>query len=302
VINGAMLQARPGIQDQDRLVEVGIQNQSLFGWGLRRTPWADYPDVVRALDDGIPSLEGLASFTESRVAVTLPEPRSLRAAFVSPNYFDVLGVRPEIGRTFAPGEGRIESASVTVISRALWIREFAADPSVLGEPIRAGEQTFAIIGVAPPGFEGTTGNVDLWLPIVFTDLLAMDDPSGSSGRMGFAPADSNDLNPGRKVRYVGRMRDDVDVGRVETELGVAAAAIVASAGDPEEPFRVAVSGLSRFKWDEAAGIALEQDQRCGPTPVHATPAGTDSGLSTSTQRYCGPGRFCPLSGASRRAA
>ena len=59
---------------------------------------ADYPDVFRALGEGMTSLDGLASFTESDVAVTLPQPRSLPAAFVSPNYFDVLGVQPEIGR------------------------------------------------------------------------------------------------------------------------------------------------------------------------------------------------------------
>ena len=215
MINGLMQRPLPGVQDQDRLVEVGILNLSGFGWGLRRTVWTDYPDVVRALE-GMPSLEGLASFTESRVAATLPQPRSLQAAFVSPNYFDVFGVRPEIGRTFAPEEGRIESASVAVISRALWMREFGGAPSVIGQPIRAGDQTFVIIGVAPQGFAGTTRNVDLWLPIVFTDLLAMNDPSGSSGPGGFSSVDVNDSNPARKIRYVGRLRDGVGVGRVET--------------------------------------------------------------------------------------
>jgi hypothetical protein len=192
------------------------------------------------------------------VAVTLPEPRSVQAAFVSPNYFNVLGVSPEIGRTFAPEEGRIESASVAVISRSLWIREFGGDPSVIGEPIQAGGQTFAVIGVAPEGFRGTTRNVDLWLPIVFTDLMVMDDPSGSSARMGFASVDSDDPNPGHKIRYVGRMPDGVGAARVETELRVAAAGIVGGADDGSSgEVRVVVSGLSRFDdWDEAALAAL----------------------------------------------
>src|SRR5688572_8007445 len=237
LINGLMHRPLPGVQDQDRLVEVGILNLSGFGRGLRRTVWTDYPDVVRAFE-GMPSLEGLASFTESRVGATLPQPRSLQAAFVSANYFDVLGVRPEIGRTFAPEEGRIESASVAVISRALWMREFGGAPSVIGQPIRAGAQTFTVIGVAPQGFAGTTRNVDLWLPIVFTDLLAMDDPSGSSGQGGFGPAGPNDSKPGRKIRYVGRLQDGAGVARVETDLGVVAAGIVASSGDPEQQFRV----------------------------------------------------------------
>jgi hypothetical protein len=111
LINGALLRPFPGVQDQERLVEVGVLINSPMGWGLRRTVSAEYPDVLRALEEGLPSLDGLASFTEANVAVALPQPHSLEAAFVSPNYFDVLGVQPEIGRTFAPEEGRIESAS-----------------------------------------------------------------------------------------------------------------------------------------------------------------------------------------------
>ena len=106
-INGALLRPFPGVRDQDRLVTLGILENTPLGPIPLRTALADYPDVFRALGEGMTSLEGLASFTESDVAVTLPQPRSLPAAFVSPNYFDVLGVQPEIGRTFAPEEGRL---------------------------------------------------------------------------------------------------------------------------------------------------------------------------------------------------
>ena len=182
---------------------------------------ADYPDVARVLDEGMPSLDGLASFTESDVAVTLPQPRSLPAAFVSANYFDVLGVRPEIGRTFAPEEGGAASP-VAIISRALWMREFGGDPSVIGQPIQTGGQVFEVIGVTPPGFAGTQHwrSVDLWLPIAFVDRVAMDDPLRQSGA--------------REIRYMGRMREGVGVERVEAELGVVAGrlGVARPAGDP----------------------------------------------------------------------
>ena len=248
LINGSLRRPSPGIQDPDRLVEIGIlENQPASDRGPPATALADYPDVVRVLDEGMPSLEGLASFTESDVAVTLPQPRSLPAAFVSPNYFDVLGVRPEIGRTFAHEEGGAESP-VAIISRALWMREFGGDPSVIGQPIQTGGQIFEVIGVAPPGFAGTTQNargVDLWLPIGFVDRVAMDDPLRQSGD--------------RVIRYVGRMREGVGVERVETELGVVAGRLgvarpagdpnagrlVASADDSVERVGVEVSGLAR---------------------------------------------------------
>src|SRR5688572_13870051 len=266
-INGALGPSIiTGIPDQDRLAEIGILENARLGRMVRlqaaRTALADYPDVFRTLDEGIPSLDGLASFTESDVAVTLPQPRSLRAAFVSPSYFDVLGVRPEVGRTFAPEEGGAGS-SVAIISHALWTREFGGDPSVIGRPLQAGgQQALEIIGVASRGFAATTGRrgIDVWLPIAFVDRVAVDDPFGQPGS--------------RLIRYVGRMRDGVGVARVETELGVvagrlgvarpavnpgsgrpvnpASGQLVASADASVERVTVEVSGLSRRDVDQLA--------------------------------------------------
>ena len=244
----------PGVQDQDRLVTLGILESGFFGrFSLRRTVWTDYPDVVRALD-GMTSLEDVASFTESDVAVTLPQPVSLPAAFVSPEYFDVLGVRPEIGRSFAPEEGGAESA-VAVIGHALWARELGGDPSVIGRPIQVAGQPFEIIGVAPRGFAGTTPqgtDVELWLPIVFADRLAM---NSRVGTVGFSPSLPGKPG-GLPIGYLGRMRDGVRVGRVETELGVVAGGIVASAAEPAQPVRVEVSGLDEPTATEVLEAAM----------------------------------------------
>jgi predicted permease len=245
LINGSLRRPSPGIQDPDRLMEIGILENRPIGSRAARTALTDYPDVVRVLDEGMPSLAGLASFTTSDVAVTLPQPRSLPAAFVSPNYFDVLGVRPEIGRTFAPREGA--ESPVAIISRALWMREFGGDPSVIGRSIQTGGQIFEVIGVAPPGFAGTQPwrGIDLWLPIAFVDRAVMDDPLQQSGA--------------REIRYIGRMREGLGVERVEAELAVVAGRLgvarpggdvnagrlVASVDDSVERVGVEVSGLSR---------------------------------------------------------
>jgi putative ABC transport system permease protein len=216
------------------------------------------------------SLEGLASFTESDVAVTLPEPRSLRAAFVSANYFNVLGVRPEIGRTFAPANSGADAA-VAIISRALWMREFGGARSAIGRPIQTGGQVFEVIGVAPPGFAGTTRSVDLWLPIGFVDRAATNDPLRQSFFVNpMATDDPLRQSVARVIRYMGRMRDGVGVDRVEAELvvvagrlGVArpagdpgAARLVASANDSVEPVSVEVSGLSGLSGDVVEIVAL----------------------------------------------
>jgi predicted permease len=244
LINGSLRRPSPGIQDPDRIVEIGILENRPIGSRPARTALADHSDVIRVLDEGMPSLEGLASFTTSDVAVTLPEPRSLPAAFVSPSYFDVLGVQAEIGRTFVPREDA--ESPVAVISRALWVRELGGDPAVIGRSIQTGGQIFEVIGVAPSAFAGTQPwrGIDLWVPIAFVDRAAMDDPLQPSGA--------------REIHYMGRMRDGVDVERVETEINVVAGRLgvarpggdsntgrlVASADNSVERVGVEVSVLS----------------------------------------------------------
>ncbi len=250
-INGALLRPFPGVRNQDRLVTLGILERTPFGSSTPLTAMADYPDVFRALRAGMSSLDDVASVTESDVAVTLPQPRSLAAAFVSPNYFDVLGIQPEIGRTFASEAGQGESA-VAIIGHALWTREFGRDPSVAGRPIQVGGQIFQIAGVAPQGFRGTSQSptqtgVELWLPIGLVDRVG--DP------LSFGRGDSVLLNdrPGeRLIRYIGRMQDGVRVDRVETELAVIAGRVVTPAG-ATTPVIAEVSSLSRLNDRTNAG-------------------------------------------------
>ena len=86
---------------------------------------------------------------------------------VSGNYFDVLGVRPAIGRFFATDEDRTPGThAVAVISHGLWRRRFGADPSTVGRSIGLNGYTYSIIGVAPPEFAGTSrGTVtDVYVP------------------------------------------------------------------------------------------------------------------------------------------
>jgi predicted permease len=257
LINGSLHRSPPSIPNPDRLVQIRIREEIGFRTADARTALVDYPDVVRTLRDGMPSLDGLASFTESDVAVTLPQPRSLPAAFVSTNYFDVLGVRPEIGRTFAPEEGGAASP-VVVISHGLWMREFGGDRSVIGKTIQTGGQIFEVVGVAPQGFAGTFSwsRAELWLPISTVDRVAMEDPFGQSGTRG--------------IRYVGRMQDGIGVDRVGAELvvvarrlGVArppgafqAGRLVPSAGESVERVSVDVSDLSGLSDDLVEVVAV----------------------------------------------
>ncbi len=88
---------------------------------------------------------------------------------VSGNYFDMLGVQPQIGRLFhAADERGLGSAPYVVLSDALWRGVFAGDPSVVGTTLRLDDQPFTVIGVAPASFHGTErfSWPDYWIPIV----------------------------------------------------------------------------------------------------------------------------------------
>jgi predicted permease len=91
-----------------------------------------------------------ASFTFPVTLVASGTGTRASAAFVTPNYFNVLGVRPSAGRFFQPGD----AGDVVVISHRLWQRLYGGRSSVPGEIVRIGTADFVVGGVAPPTFGG----------------------------------------------------------------------------------------------------------------------------------------------------
>jgi predicted permease len=96
------------------------------------------------------------------------EARVVTGAFVTGNYFDLLGLAPAHGRFITSDEERTGVPDpVAVISHRLWQREFGGDRGVLGTTVRVNSQPVTVVGVAPAGFHGTERGLapDLWLPI-----------------------------------------------------------------------------------------------------------------------------------------
>jgi len=91
---------------------------------------------------------------------------ALRAAAVSANYFTVLGVSPEIGRTFASGEDQPGHDHVVILSHELWERRFGSDPSVVQRTIRLNREDYDVVGVMPANFRMLGFIPQLWTPLV----------------------------------------------------------------------------------------------------------------------------------------
>src|SRR5687767_15047701 len=85
---------------------------------------------------------------------------------VTPNFFSVLGVPPQLGRSFTPADDTI-GVNVVVISHSLWQRRYARDPNVVGRTIRMNDVPYQVVGVAPRSFVFINREIDYWVPIQF---------------------------------------------------------------------------------------------------------------------------------------
>ena len=123
---------------------------------------------LRRRNTSFTDMIGLWAYSEASLGGRDAGPK-LRGVAVSGNYFDMLGVQPQIGRLFQAADERgLNSAPYVVLSDALWRLAFNADPGVVGTTVRLNEQPFTAIGVAGAAFHGTERFwwPDYWIPIV----------------------------------------------------------------------------------------------------------------------------------------
>jgi len=112
-------------------------------------------------------------------------PERISGALVSANFFRMLGVDAQIGRTFTDEEGQPGRESVILISHGLWQRRFASDRGVIGRTIDVSGRTGTIVGVMPQGFQFPT-LAEMWTPLAFTDAQMSPNARGNHGLQVFA--------------------------------------------------------------------------------------------------------------------
>jgi predicted permease len=129
------------------------------------------------------SFNDAAAFDLATLNLALPDaqPQAVPAGTVSSNYFQLLGVRPEVGNFFKPDadDRAYGSMDVVVLSDGLWRDRFNADPSVVGRTISINRHVFTIVGVAPREFSGIFGGVAeaAWVPLSSLRDLTADAPA-----------------------------------------------------------------------------------------------------------------------------
>jgi predicted permease len=168
-INSTVLNPIPGVTKTSDLVTVMRGERS-----EHPTPPFSWPDFTE-LRERNRTFSGLLAYHDDYVSLTGGEkPERIYGALTSANYFDVLGVRPVLGRGFMPEEDQKPlGAPVVVISYGLWQRRFSADRAVIGTTIQINRHPYTVIGVAPPHFQGCkTGlRADLWIPLAMDPVI-----------------------------------------------------------------------------------------------------------------------------------
>src|SRR5688500_15170269 len=157
-----------GVRNASELVDIGRANQ---GSGFDNMPHPTYRYLrehsrtldIAAIDFGGGPMSLGTEGTSERIIGTL----------VSANYFDVLGTKAVVGRFFRADEDEVAGARpVVVLSHALWTQRFNSDPHIVERSIRLNNQEFAVVGVAEPGFQGSSMvGTDLWAPMAMVQLV-----------------------------------------------------------------------------------------------------------------------------------
>jgi predicted permease len=118
----------------------------------------------------IPAFADIGLFSDGSATFDGDAPERVRTATVHANVFQILGVRPLLGRNFTPGEDSPGGPSVVILGHALWQRRFGGDPSVIGRRVQISGGASTVVGVMPPDFRlpldfGAAGRTEAWFPL-----------------------------------------------------------------------------------------------------------------------------------------
>ena len=233
-IDAVLLRDAP-VADPDRVVSVYIQYAARATTNPGGGPQfgsASYLDYTDLRASGV--LADLAAFGNTEVSLDAADGvERIEAQIVSGNYFDVLGVRAAIGRTFTPSDDVPGSpVRVAVISHGLWQERFGADADIVGRSITMNGNSYDVIGVAPRGFRGAVlgDAANAWLPMALQEEIRPPSAGPLRRRLG-----GLSMLGVRDVRWlccmIGRLREGQSVTEAAAALDVVGQRLAAAYPD-----------------------------------------------------------------------
>ncbi len=193
-----------------QVVNVEMTSPSDPREGVSYRDYVDFRDKNRSFDSLVAHMNGTFGFTEKPDAL----PQVKFGLFVSGNFFQALGVQPDLGRGFRPDEDQAPGRdAVVVLSHDLWVKHFASNPGAVGQRIRLNGKEFTIVGVAPERFTGVDA---VWRPALYVPL-AMVPALGN--------ADFLEKRDDRSLTVRGRLKPGVSLAQAQSDLTSIAAVL-----------------------------------------------------------------------------
>ena len=214
IADGLILRPLP-LPRADRLVTVA----GTTPLGEIESEGVSYPDYVDLRDrarsfDGLVATHGIVASFDGRRGDPAVGKYGLA---VSGNLFEVLGIRPVLGRTFSAAEDAVPGRDpVVVLAHTTWTEFFAADPAIVGRRVNVGGEELTIIGVAPPDFTG----LNIYLPPAFYVPLAMLPQLGGAIQRGVL-----ERRDARSLVVMGPLKTGVSPAQARDEVTLIATAL-----------------------------------------------------------------------------
>jgi predicted permease len=218
LVNAVVLRPVPGAEP-DRLIAVFTSADT------EKFSSSSYPDFLDLAANNT-TLDGLMAHSLMFAGVERGQATSITVGeIVSPNYFDVLGVRPAAGRGFQAGDERPGAAPTTVISHRMWVRDFGGRPDAIGRDLTIRGRKYSIVGVAPRGFNGLAAGVsaELWVPAgVVNDV----EPVGVIDVLPSATGTHRNEQRGQRYLFLtGRLKHGVTIDQARANLDALSASL-----------------------------------------------------------------------------
>jgi predicted permease len=217
IVNAALLRSLP-FDEPERIMWLDTQDSRGRRFGVSLQDFDDWRPASR-------TVEGLTLVQGGTMIISADDrlPESYPGGFISASAFDVIGVRPIIGRGFVPEDDAGDAPPVALISGGIWRSRYAADPNVIGRVVSVNALPATIVGIMPDGFKWPF-QMEVWVPITHLPPQLR--------------------NRGRQVRpymVYGRLADGVTLDQARSEMANITAQLAEQHPDTNEDITAVVT-------------------------------------------------------------